>query len=115
MWSYFTPTPPPAGTKRALQHLYVEHGYEVKPVVAAILRHPALYTGPRMVKSPAVYTAGLLRAVGRGIDTQAWTSLMSLAGQQLFSPPNGPGRGATRWAGTATPRAPWRIGRSALR
>src|SRR2546423_1440553 len=35
LWSYFIPTPPPAGTKRALQRLYVEHGHQVKPVVAA--------------------------------------------------------------------------------
>ena len=76
-------SPPPAGTRRALQRLYVEHGNEVKPVIAAILRHPALYTGPRMVKPPAVYTAGLLRALGRGIDTEAWTSLLSLAGQPI--------------------------------
>jgi uncharacterized protein (DUF1800 family) len=115
LWSYFVPTPPPAGTKRALQRLYVEHGYQVKPVVSAILRHPALYTGPRMVKSPAVYTAGLLRAVGRGIETEAWTWLMQLAGQALFYPPNVAGWDDTRWLDTATYRARWAIASYAIR
>jgi uncharacterized protein (DUF1800 family) len=115
LWSYFVPTPPPAGTKRALQRLYVEHGYQVKPVVSAILRHPALYTGPRMVKSPAVYTAGLLRALGRGIDTEAWTWLMQLAGQALFYPPNVAGWDDTRWLDTATYRARWSIASYAIR
>src|SRR5919198_865073 len=48
LWSYFVPTPPPAGTKRALQRLYVQHGYQVKPVVAAILRHQALFYPPNV-------------------------------------------------------------------
>jgi uncharacterized protein (DUF1800 family) len=115
LWSYFVPTPPPAGTRQALQRLYVEHGHEVKPVVWAILRHPALYTGPRMVKSPAVYTAGLLRALGRGIDTEAWTWLLSLAGQQLFFPPNVSGWDDSRWLDTATYRARWLIASYAIR
>src|ERR687887_8486 len=115
LWGYFVPTPPPAGTKRALQRLYVQHGYQVKPVVAPILRHPALYTGPRMVKSPAVYTAGLLRALGRGIDTEAWTWLMQLAGQALFYPPNVAGWDDTRWLDTATYRARWAIASYAIR
>jgi hypothetical protein len=52
LWSYFIPTPPSATTLTELQRLYARGGYAVKPVVAAILRHPALYTGPRMVKPP---------------------------------------------------------------
>jgi uncharacterized protein (DUF1800 family) len=115
LWSYFVPTPPPRGTQRALQHMYVHHGYQVKPVVAAILKHPALYTGPRMVKSPAVYTAGLLRSLRRGIDTDAWTWLMRLAGQELFYPPNVAGWDDTRWLDTATYWARWEIASHAIR
>jgi len=115
LWSYFVPTPPPAGTKRSLQRLYVERDYEIRPVVEAILRHPALYTGPRMVKPPAVYVAGLLRALGRGIDTEAWTWLMGLAGQQLFYPPNVAGWDDARWLDTATYRARWMIAAHAIR
>jgi uncharacterized protein (DUF1800 family) len=115
MWSYFIPTPPPRGTQHALQRVYVHSGYQVRPVVAAILRHPALYTGPRMVKSPAVYTAGLLRALRRGIDTEAWTWLMQLAGQSLFYPPNVAGWDDTRWLDTATYWARWEIASHAIR
>jgi uncharacterized protein (DUF1800 family) len=115
MWSYFIPTPPHRGTKLALQRLYVHHGYQVKPVVAAILKHPALYTGPRMVKNPAVYTAGLLRGLRRGIDTLAWTWLMQLSGMSLFYPPNVAGWDDTRWLDTATYHARWEIASRAIR
>ena len=47
-----------------------------RPVVEAILRHPALYTGPRMVKPPVVYLAGLLRgARPRRSTPTAWAWL----------------------------------------
>ena len=54
-----------AGT---LQQAYLSGGYQVAPLLRSILLHPALYQGPRMVKPPVVYTAGLLRAVGRLVD-----------------------------------------------
>jgi Protein of unknown function (DUF1800) len=80
----------------------------------AILKHPLLYTGPRMVKSPVLYTVGLLRALGRGIDSEAWTWLGALAGQQLFYPPNVAGWDDDRWLDTATFRARWLIASEAL-
>ena len=115
LWSYFVPTKPPAATARALERLYVSKKYAVGPVVEAILLHPALYNGPRMVKPPAVYVAGLLRALKRGIDTEAWTWLMSLAGQELFYPPNVAGWDDSRWLDTATFRARWMIASHAIR
>jgi uncharacterized protein (DUF1800 family) len=107
LWSYFVPIPPSARTERALRHLYLSSGYGIRSVVEAILRHPALYQGPRMVKPPVVYTAGLLRARGRGIDTDAWTWIGSLSGQQLFRPPTVAGWDDTRWLDTATFRGRW--------
>src|SRR4051794_12219789 len=115
LWGYFVPVPPSAATKRSLERLYVRSGHQVGPVVEAILRHPVLYTGPRMVKSPSLYVAGLLRGLGRGVDTEAWTWLMSLAGQQLFFPPNVAGWDDSRWLDTATFRARWEIAAYALR
>jgi uncharacterized protein (DUF1800 family) len=109
LWGYFIPTPPDAATQRALEHVYVASGHKIKPVVAAILKHPALYTGPRMVKSPALYNAGLLRRLGRGIDTTAYAWLGAMAGQRLFSPPNVAGWDDTRWLDTATWRGRWWI------
>ena len=89
-------------------------GFEVRPVLEAILRHPALYTGPRMVKSPVVYIAGLLRGLGRGIDTTAWVWLAEGAGQRLFYPPNVAGWDDSRWLDTNTFHGRWWIANTAL-
>jgi uncharacterized protein (DUF1800 family) len=115
LWSYFIAGTPDDATARALEHLYVSSGYAVKPVVAAILKHPALYTGGRLVKSPAVYTAGLLRRLGHGIDTTSWAWLGTMAGQRLFYPPNVAGWDDSRWLDTATWRGRWWIAQYALR
>jgi uncharacterized protein (DUF1800 family) len=109
LWGYFIPTTPPAATRRSLEQLYVRSGYRARPVVRAILKHPHFYNGPRMVKPPIVYTAGLLRASGRGIDTESWTWLCANAGQQLFYPPNVSGWNDDRWLDTATYLARWDI------
>ena len=114
LWSYFIPGTPDAATERALEHMYVSTGYTVKPVVTAILKHPALYAGGRLTKSPALYTAGLLRRLGRPIDTTAWAWLDSMAGQQLFYPPNVAGWDDSRWLDTATWRGRWWIAQYVL-
>jgi uncharacterized protein (DUF1800 family) len=113
LWSYFVPVPPPAATRRALEDIYRD-GFDVRPVLEAILRHPALYTGPRMVKPPVVYVAGLLRALGRGIDTSAWVWLSEGVGQRLFYPPNVSGWDDSRWLDTNTFRGRWAIANEAL-
>src|SRR6185312_11243818 len=70
--------------------------------------HPHLYDpARRMVKPPVVQAAGMLRAVGRGIDTSAWSWICQSAGQYLFMPPNVSGWDDTRWLDTATFRARW--------
>jgi hypothetical protein len=67
-----------------------------------------------MVKSPVLYTAGLLRRLGRPIDTSGWTWLDGMAGQQLFYPPNVAGWDDTRWLDTARWRGRWWIAQYAL-
>ena len=80
----------------------------MRPLLEAILKHPDLYDpGKRMVKPPVVQAAGMLRAVGRGIDTPAWVWVCDEAGQFLFLPPNVSGWDDTRWLDTATFRARW--------
>lgn len=106
LWSYFIPVPPDAATARSLEAIYRD-GYEVRPVVEAILKHPALYTGPRMVKPPIVFTAGLLRRIGESIHTTAWAWIGELSGQRLFYPPNVAGWDDTRWLDTASFRGRW--------
>ena len=114
LWRYFVPTAPDAATRRSLEALY-RKDFQIRPVVEAILLHPALHAGPRMVKPPAVYTAGLLRAVGRGVDTQAWSWLSSQSGQRLFMPPNVAGWDDERWLDTATFRGRWEVANYASR
>ena len=114
LWSYFVPSHPTPARRQALERLYTSSGFEVRPVLEAILRHPALYTGPRMVKPPVVYIAGLLRGLGRGIDTSAWVWLAEGAGQRLFYPPNVAGWDDSRWLDTNTFRGRWSIANEAL-
>jgi len=107
LWSYFIPTPPPATTESALISLYRRSGFAVKPVVGAILRHPRLYTGPRMLKPPIVQVAGMHRARGRRVDSESWTWIASLDGQRLFYPPNVAGWDDGRWLDTSSFRGRW--------
>jgi uncharacterized protein (DUF1800 family) len=101
LWGYFIAGPPPAGVARALERAYTASGYEIRPLVEAILRHPRLYHGERMVIPPAVYCAGLLRALGRTITTDAWSWISELTGQRLFRPPNVSGWDYSRWLDTS--------------
>jgi len=114
LWSYFVPGTPDRATARALCRLYVGGRYAIRPLVEAILLHPQLYEGPRMVKPPAVYIAGLLRATGQGIAEEDWTWISDMAGQMLFHPPNVAGWDESRWLDTATFRGRWVAANNAL-
>jgi uncharacterized protein (DUF1800 family) len=113
LWGAFVPVPPDHATRAELERLY-RSDHRVRPVLEAILAHPALYTGPRMVKPPVVYTAGLLRGLGRGVDTSSWTWLADMAGQRLFYPPDVAGWDDSRWLDTATFRGRWSVANYAL-
>jgi uncharacterized protein (DUF1800 family) len=114
LWSYFIPGSPDAASARELARLYVRGRYAVRPLVEALLLHPRFYEGPRMVKPPAVYVAGLLRATGQGIVEQDWTWISDIAGQMLFHPPNVAGWDESRWLDTATFRGRWVAANNAL-
>jgi uncharacterized protein (DUF1800 family) len=101
LWNYFIGEPPPAGDARALERLYVASGFEIRPLVEAILRHPLFYEGPRMVTPPIVYTAGLLRVQGLTITTDDWAWIGVQSGQRLFDPPNVAGWDYTHWLDTS--------------
>jgi uncharacterized protein (DUF1800 family) len=101
LWSYFVPVPPPASTLHGLERAYVDGGFEVRPLVEAILRHPAFYEGPRAVIPPVVFTAGLLRALGETVTTDDWSWIGVDCGQRLFEPPNVAGWNYADWMDTA--------------
>ena len=109
LWSYFIPTPPSEETRTALERRYRESGYEIRPVLEAILCSPELYTGSRMVKSPVVYNAGLLRARKRYIERADWAWYSEMAGQRLYWPPDVSGWNDKRWLNTNTLRARWQM------
>jgi hypothetical protein len=67
-----------------------------------MLMHPLVQAGPRMVKPPIVQIAGMLRGMGRYIDTDAWAWESNLTGQMPFYPPNVGGWEAGRWLNTGT-------------
>jgi len=102
LWSYFCPQPLPAREVRAAVRLYVSSGKQIRPLVEAMLLHPLVHAGPRMVKPPIVQIAGMLRGIGRFIDTDAWVWESNLVGQTPFYPPNVGGWEAGRWLNTGT-------------
>jgi uncharacterized protein (DUF1800 family) len=107
LWSYFIPTPPDDATLGSLQGLYVRSNFAITPVVEAILLHPDFYAGPELVTPPVVFNAGLLRAIGRYVDTDDWSWIGQEAGQQLFYPPNVSGWDFDAWIDTSTLRGRW--------
>ncbi|MDX6720459.1 MAG: hypothetical protein QOJ63_2713 [Solirubrobacteraceae bacterium] len=107
LWSYFVPSPPAAATQAALEQLYVSSGRSIGQVVEAILLHPDVYLGAPLVKPPAVYNAGLLRATGQTITTTDWVWLGDMAGQRLFYPPNVAGWNDRAWLDTSRLLGRW--------
>jgi hypothetical protein len=114
LWSYFVAEPPSEATETALIETYRSSGWQIRPVLEAILTAPELYEGPPMVKPPVVQLAGMLRRLGRHIDTEAWSWLCDQAGQLLFWPPNVSGWDDRRWLDTSTMRARWNLAYYAL-
>jgi uncharacterized protein (DUF1800 family) len=102
LWSYFSPEPLPERDARAAAALYLSSGKAIRPLVEAMLMHPLVYTGARMVKPPIVQIAGMLRGIDRYVDTDAWVWESSSIGQMPFYPPNVGGWDPTQWLNTAT-------------
>jgi uncharacterized protein (DUF1800 family) len=91
LWEFFVGGHLPGGTRAHLVRVYRRSGLRIKPVIGAILAHPALYRqldAPTMVKSPVVFVAGALRTTGQGIERDSWTWLLEGMGQYPFRPPS---------------------------
>jgi hypothetical protein len=107
LWGYFIPSDPDADTLASLQGIYLASNFAIAPVVEAILLHPDFYAGPELVTPPVVLNAGLLRAIGRFVDTDDWAWIGQESGQQLFHPPNVSGWDFDAWIDTSTLRGRW--------
>jgi uncharacterized protein (DUF1800 family) len=109
LWSYFVPVPPTADVAAALERLYVQSGNQIRPVLEAILCSPEFHEGPRMVKPPVVFIAGMLRALEQPITGEQWVWLADGAGQRLYGPPDVAGWDDKRWLDSNTIRARWDV------
>jgi uncharacterized protein (DUF1800 family) len=101
LWGYFVGEEIPAGVARELERAYVRSGFEIRPIMEAILRHPLFYEGARLVIPPVVFCAGMLRASRQTIVTTDWAWVATLTGQVLFQPPNVSGWNYADWLDTA--------------
>jgi uncharacterized protein (DUF1800 family) len=91
LWDFFITEPPGRATVRELTRTYRRSGLRIKPVMAEILGHRALFRhldAPDMVKSPVVYLAGILRTTAQGIDRDDWGWQLDMMGQYPFHPPS---------------------------
>jgi uncharacterized protein (DUF1800 family) len=91
LWDFFVTEPLDPATRAALVRTYRGSGLQLKPVVAAILGHDALYArldAPDQVKAPVVHVAGLLRTTGTPITIDSYTWLLNQMGQMPFAPPS---------------------------
>jgi hypothetical protein len=115
LWNHFVAQPIPAAVAATLERLYVDSGWQIRPVLEAILLSPWFYDGPRLVKPPAVFVAGMLRLLGRGVETRAWAWMTDEAGQRVTSPPDVAGWDETRWLDSSTLRGRFYCAGEAMR
>lgn len=91
LWSFYIDEPLPKATRIRLQHVYINSGHKLKPLMHEILDNSLLYANlqqPTLVKAPVVQVAGMLRATRLGVKTDDWVWVASSMGQTLFSPPS---------------------------
>jgi uncharacterized protein (DUF1800 family) len=109
LWGYFITGRLDSRSKKRLVKVYRHHKLAIKPLVGAILSHPALYAHldkPDMVKSPLVFLAGAMRSTKRYVDADDWSWLLQEMGQYPFQPPSVAGWDwGPAWLSTNTARA----------
>jgi uncharacterized protein (DUF1800 family) len=106
LWSEFIVAPPDAATLQNLASIYSNSGFQLKPLLQAILTHPLLFDSiaePDMVKPPVVYVVGAMRALGVGVTDSTASDYLDAMGQQPYFPPNVSGwEGGLSWLNTDT-------------
>ena len=85
---------------------YTSSGLQLKPLLSAILTHPALFASldePNMIKPPVVYVVGAMRALGRRSPTTTAADYLDAMGQVPYFPPTVAGwEGGLSWLNTNT-------------
>lgn len=91
LFAFFCYTDPPASVVTELATLLRASGYELAPVLATILKSEAFYSDASkagLVKSPAEFALGFVRATGMRTHMDDLDSGLQDAGQRPTMPPN---------------------------
>jgi hypothetical protein len=107
LWSYFVTTPPSSSDLSALAAAYAASGFQIRPVVEAILCHPDFYNDATMVKPPVVYVVGMLRQRQIFVDGEYWEWQAGICGQRLYQPPDVGGWHKDEWLDSNTMLGRW--------
>jgi len=107
LWREFVSPVPEAGEVRRLGAVFREAGYEVKPLVRAMLLSDAFWSPQNrgvLVKSPVELVVGTLRVFEvRPMDLRAAALVCAVLGQNPFAPPNVKGwPGGEAWINSST-------------
>ena len=105
LWNEFIAAPIPADALASLTSAYLQSGTQLQPLLRGILSHPLIFDSldePTMIKSPVVYTVGVLRATGAPLQAVQTDALADML-QQPYHPPNVAGwPGGLAWMTTGT-------------
>jgi uncharacterized protein (DUF1800 family) len=105
IWNEFIAAPIPADALASLTNTYLQTGTQLQPLLRGILSHPLIFDSldePAMIKSPVVFTVGVLRATGAPLEAIQTDTLADML-QQLYHPPNVAGwPGGLAWMTTGT-------------
>ncbi len=110
--SLYRPDPEPE-VVAAMADAFAGSGFEIKPMVRALLLRPEFTDGPGVtIKAPAEFVAGAMRALdlaatpmtqGKFRELDQFAAFCAYMGQELYNPPNVAGwKGGATWANTAT-------------
>jgi uncharacterized protein (DUF1800 family) len=106
LWGEFITASPDSATVARLADAYVKSGLKLKPLLQAVLTHPALFASldePDLVKPPIVYVVGAMRAVGAGVTGPEPADFSDEMGQVPYFPPTVAGwEGGLSWLNTNT-------------
>ena len=105
LWNEFIAAPIPADALAAMTSAYLSSATALMPLMRSILSHPLIFDSldePTMIKSPVVYTVGVLRATGAPLEAVQTDALADMQ-QQPYHPPNVAGwPGGLAWMTTGT-------------
>ena len=105
LWEFFAYAGPDDALVTELANVYIAAGYELRPLMAALLKRPEFYSvraQQGMVRSPAELFVALAHSTGIGFSEMGVAWRGDGLGQALFQPPNVSGwRTNGYWLSTA--------------